>query len=68
MKTLEHLLSPIKIKNLEIPNRLVLPPMGTGLASTDSTVSDANLAYIRKRAASGVGLVITEVTAVDPLG
>jgi 2,4-dienoyl-CoA reductase-like NADH-dependent reductase (Old Yellow Enzyme family)/thioredoxin reductase len=68
MKTLEHLLSPIKIRNLEIPNRLVLPPMGTGLASTDSTVSDANLAYIRKRAASGVGLVITEVTAVDPLG
>ena len=68
MKTLQHLLSPIKIRNLEIPNRLVLPPMGTGLAATDSTVSEANLAYIKRRAESGVGLVITEVTAVDPLG
>lgn len=68
MKTLQHLLSPIKIRNLEIPNRLVLPPMGTGLGNAGGTVSDATLAYIKRRAQSGVGLVITEVTAVDPLG
>jgi 2,4-dienoyl-CoA reductase-like NADH-dependent reductase (Old Yellow Enzyme family)/thioredoxin reductase len=68
MKTLEHLLAPIKIRSLEIPNRLVLPPMGTALGNNDSTVSDANLAYIKRRAQSGAGLVITEITEVHPLG
>jgi len=68
MKTLDHLLSPIKIRNLDIPNRLVLPPMGTGLGNDDSTVSEANLAYIKRRAQSGVGLFITEITCVHPSG
>lgn len=68
MKTLEHLLSPIKIRSLEIPNRLVMPPMGTALGNFDSTVSEANLAYIKRRAQSGAGLIITEITAVHPSG
>jgi 2,4-dienoyl-CoA reductase-like NADH-dependent reductase (Old Yellow Enzyme family) len=68
MKTLEHLLSPVKIRSLLIPNRLVMPPMGTALGNFDGTVSEANLAYIRRRAQSGVGLIITEITAVHPSG
>ena len=68
MKTLEHLLAPIQIRSLEIPNRLVLPPMGTALGNNDSTVSDANLAYIKRRVQSGAGLIITEITEVHPLG
>jgi 2,4-dienoyl-CoA reductase-like NADH-dependent reductase (Old Yellow Enzyme family) len=68
MKKLEHLLSPIKVKGLEIPNRLVMPPMGTRLGNDDSTVSEANLAYMRRRAQSGAGLIITEITEVHPLG
>ena len=68
MKTLQHLLKPIRIKNLEIPNRLVMPPMGTALGNNDSTVSEANLAYIKRRAQSGAGLIITEITEVHPLG
>ncbi len=68
MKTLQHLLSPIKIRSLEIPNRLVMPPMGTSLGNLDSTVSDANLAYIKRRAQSGVGLIITEITCIHPSG
>jgi len=68
MKTLEHLLAPIRIRSLEIPNRLVLPPMGTALGNNDSTVSEANLAYIKRRAESGAGLIITEITEVHPLG
>ncbi len=59
MKTLQHLLEPIKIKNLEITNRLVMPPMGTMLGNNDSTVSEATLAYMDRRAASGGGLGIT---------
>ena len=68
MKNLDHLLAPFKIKSLEIRNRVVMPPMGTGLGNDDSTVSEANLAYMRRRAQSGVGLIITEITEVDPLG
>lgn len=68
MKTLEHLLAPIQIRSLKIPNRLVLPPMGTALGNNDSTVSEANLAYIKRRAESGAGLIITEITEVHPLG
>ncbi|MFX1236292.1 MAG: FAD-dependent oxidoreductase [Promethearchaeota archaeon] len=68
MNTLEHLLKPIRIRSLEIPNRLVMPPMGTGLANPDGTVSEANIAYMKRRAKSGAGLIITEITEVHPLG
>ncbi len=68
MNGLEHLLKPIKIRSLEIPNRLVMPPMGTGLANPDGTVSEANIAYMKRRAKSGAGLIITEITEVHPLG
>lgn len=68
MKTLAHLLTPIRIKSLEIANRVVMPPMGTGLGNNDGTVSEANLAYLRRRARSGAGLYITEITEIDPLG
>jgi 2,4-dienoyl-CoA reductase-like NADH-dependent reductase (Old Yellow Enzyme family)/thioredoxin reductase len=68
MKTLEHLLAPIRVRSLEIPNRVVMPPMGTALGNDDSTVSEANLAYIKRRAQSGAGLIITEITEVHPLG
>ncbi len=68
MKTLQHLLEPIKIGALELSNRLVMPPMGTGLGDTGGIVSKANLAYIKRRAQSGAGLIVTEITAVHPAG
>ncbi len=68
MKTLEHLLRPLRIKSLEINNRVIMPPMGTGLGNEDSTVSEANIAYMKRRAQSGAGLIITEISEVHPLG
>jgi 2,4-dienoyl-CoA reductase-like NADH-dependent reductase (Old Yellow Enzyme family)/thioredoxin reductase len=68
MSLLFYLSSPIKIKSLELANRVVIPPMGTNLGNPDGTVSDANLAYIRRRAKGGAGLIITEVTSVHPSG
>ncbi len=68
MKTLQHLLEPIKIGTLELSNRVVIPPMGTGLAHPGGIVSDANIAYIKRRARSGAGLLITEIAAVHPTG
>lgn len=62
------LLSPIKIGNLEIKNRFVVPPMGTNYASIDGTVTQQMIDYYTARAKGGFGLIIVEVTAVDPIG
>jgi len=53
---------------LELTNRAVMPPMGTNLGNLDGTVSEANLAYIKRRARGGAGLIITEIASVHPSG
>jgi len=63
-----HLFSPIRIKDLELANRAVMPAMGTLLGHPDGTVSEALCAYMKRQAKSGAGLVITEITAVHPTG
>jgi len=65
---LKNLFSPIRINRLELKNRAVMPPMGTGYANTDSTVTDRLVAYLARRAQGGTGLIITEVAAIDPRG
>jgi 2,4-dienoyl-CoA reductase-like NADH-dependent reductase (Old Yellow Enzyme family)/thioredoxin reductase len=42
--------------------------MGTNLGNPDGTVSKENIAYLRRRARGGPGLIITEITAVHPSG
>jgi len=68
MSALHHLFSPITIKTMELKNRVVMPPMGTNLGNPDGTVSKENIAYLRRRARGGPGLIITEITAVHPSG
>ncbi|MEW6185036.1 MAG: FAD-dependent oxidoreductase [Thermodesulfobacteriota bacterium] len=68
MSPLNHILSPITIKNLTLTNRVVMPPMGTNLGNDDGTVSAANLAYLKRRAQGQPGLIITEITAAHPMG
>ncbi|MFH1757335.1 MAG: FAD-dependent oxidoreductase [Pseudomonadota bacterium] len=68
MNHLPNLFSPLKIKTMELSNRAVMPPMGTNLGNADGTVSEANLAYLKRRARGGPGLIITEISAVHPSG
>ncbi|MFH1090934.1 MAG: FAD-dependent oxidoreductase [Pseudomonadota bacterium] len=68
MTALQHLFSPLNIKGMELKNRAVMPPMGTNLANADATAGEAFLAYLKRQAGSGAGLIIVEVTAVHPLG
>ncbi len=68
MTHLQNLFSSIMIKTLELPNRAVMPPMGTNLGNADGTVSEANLAYLKRRARGRPGLIITEISAVHPSG
>lgn len=59
------LFEPIEISGLHLKNRLVVPPMGTGFANEDGTVSERLIQYHEARARGGFGLIILEVTAVD---
>lgn len=56
--------SPVKIGNVTIPNRFVVPPMGNNLANTDGTLSDVSLSYYEARAKGGFGLITVESTVV----
>jgi len=64
MNHLPNLFSPIKINQLEISNRIVLPPMATNFADGDGYVTDAVVAYYVERARGGAGYITIEHTAV----
>lgn len=58
------LFSPIQIRGMELRNRVVMPAMGTRMASADGEVTDRLIGYHAARAAGGSGLNIVEVAAV----
>lgn len=62
---LKSLNSPIKIKNLEIRNRAVMPPMVTRFASEKGGVTQQLINYHMERARGGVGLQIVESTQIQ---
>ncbi len=61
----EKLFSKGKIGKLEIKNRIVMPAMGTNLASYSGEASDVIIRYYEERAKGGCGLIITEITRID---
>jgi len=61
---LDSLFRPIALKRLTIANRLAMAPM-TRMFSPDGTPDEAVVEYYRKRAAGGVGLIVTEGVGVD---
>jgi 2,4-dienoyl-CoA reductase (NADPH2) len=60
-----HLLSPGRIRTLELRNRIVMAPMGSFLAGADGHITERHRRFYEERARGGVGLVTTEVVAVD---
>jgi 2,4-dienoyl-CoA reductase-like NADH-dependent reductase (Old Yellow Enzyme family) len=58
------LFRPLEIGALNLPNRLVMPPMGVHTAENGVPGSDV-AAYYRRRAEGGVGLIVTEGTYID---
>jgi hypothetical protein len=44
----------------------VMPPMGTGLPEHDGTVNERTIAYYRRRAEGGVGLITIEASLIAP--
>jgi 2,4-dienoyl-CoA reductase-like NADH-dependent reductase (Old Yellow Enzyme family) len=60
-----HLLAPGSIGGLELRNRIVQLPMGTGLVH-DGRVTERDAALQEERARGGVGLIITGSAHVHP--
>lgn len=61
-----HLFEPIKIGKTMVKNRLFMPPLSTNLADK-GYVTDALVEHYSNRAKGGVGLIVTEVTTVEPV-
>jgi 2,4-dienoyl-CoA reductase-like NADH-dependent reductase (Old Yellow Enzyme family) len=57
--------TPLQLGNKTIKNRIVMPAMGTGLASAQGEVTSAQLRYYEERARGGAGAIIVEIACVD---
>ena len=62
-----HLFSPLKLRDVELRNRIVVSPM-CQYSSADGFASDWHLVHLGSRAVGGAGLVILEASAVTEEG
>jgi 2,4-dienoyl-CoA reductase-like NADH-dependent reductase (Old Yellow Enzyme family)/thioredoxin reductase len=68
MGNLSHLFQPIKIRSMELKNRVMMAPMVTGYAGPDGEVTERLIDYLVARAWGGVGLIEVEAAFVRPDG
>jgi 2,4-dienoyl-CoA reductase-like NADH-dependent reductase (Old Yellow Enzyme family) len=64
---MSHLLSPIRLANLELANRIVVSPM-CQYSSDDGAANDWHITHLGMLANSGAGLVVIEATHVERHG
>ena len=62
------LFAPLTLRGVTLKNRVVMSPMNTYSATLEGRPTDFHLVHYGARALGGVGLVMQEVTAVDPRG
>ncbi|MGE3150422.1 MAG: NAD(P)-binding protein [Pseudorhodoplanes sp.] len=62
------LLTPARIGAVEIPNRIIMPPMTTRAADAEGFVTEQTLAYYTARARGGVGLITVEMASPEKAG
>lgn len=63
----DALFKPFELKSLKLKSRVVMAPM-TRSFSPGNVPNEKNVAYYRRRAAGGVGLIVTEGTEIDHPG
>ena len=59
--------TPFKLRNLELQNRIVMAPMGQ-YAAEKGLVNDWHFQHYTSRAVGGLGLILTEMTAISETG
>jgi 2,4-dienoyl-CoA reductase-like NADH-dependent reductase (Old Yellow Enzyme family) len=64
---MSKLFSPLKIRNVELKNRIAVSPM-CQYSSMNGVPTDWHLVHLGSRAVGGAGLIFTEATAVSPEG
>lgn len=60
------LFTPTTFVGMHLRNRIVYPPITTGLAEPDGKVSNRMVEFYRQRASGGVGLIIVEPGVTHP--
>jgi 2,4-dienoyl-CoA reductase-like NADH-dependent reductase (Old Yellow Enzyme family)/NADH dehydrogenase FAD-containing subunit len=60
------LFQPLEFAGLRLPNRLVMAPMGSCQSDAAGYVTDQTVAYYRRRARGGVGMITVESALVSP--
>jgi 2,4-dienoyl-CoA reductase-like NADH-dependent reductase (Old Yellow Enzyme family)/thioredoxin reductase len=64
----DAILRPLQVGTLSLPNRVVMTTVKLGYGSLDGEVNDRHVAFYRRRAQGGVGLLTTEPLFVRPDG
>ena len=62
------LFTPVQVRSVEVPNRIVISPMQQYRAGRDGKPNNWHLSHLTKLAVGGAGLVFTEALAVDEQG
>jgi 2,4-dienoyl-CoA reductase-like NADH-dependent reductase (Old Yellow Enzyme family) len=65
---MSELFSPFVLRGVTLRNRIAMSPMCMYSAAEDGVATDFHLAHLTARATGGVGLIITEATAVEARG
>ena len=63
-----HLFAPLKIRGVNLKNRIAVSPMCQYSSQNDGHPEDWHLVHLGSRAVGGAGLVFSEATAVNPEG
>src|SRR6476661_7438085 len=62
------LLTPARIGPVEMPNRIVMPPMTTRTADEEGFVTPDTIAYYMARVRGGTGLITVEMASPERVG
>ena len=63
-----QMFTPIRIKDMEVRNRITLPPMCMYCADENGMPNERHFVHYVSRAVGGAGLIIMEATGVLPRG
>lgn len=62
------LLAPLSLRDVTCPNRIAVSPMCQYSCAPDGLPTEWHRVHLGSRAVGGAGIVMTEATAVDPVG
>lgn len=68
MNTTPHLFTPLSLRDVAIPNRIVISPMQQYMAGRDARPTPFHLQHYGRLGIGGAGLIFTEALAVTPEG